>query len=315
VRTQHTVAPSWPSPVPASRFAGSVRTDSSEGCQIGLIGLADDLGVKLNGGRPGAREGPRAFREALARYGVADPHGWDWPRVFDAGDIIPAEGETEAALLETHRRVTEATNALLDAGLFPVAIGGGHDLTLPFARAAAGRKTGPLSAVYFDAHLDVRPTVGSGMAFRKLVEECGVSALSVHGLNPVANSREHVEWFLKHGGSIEPALTKPQPIGAFTRPGRVIVSFDLDVLNVAVAPGVSAVQPAGTSIAAVARLVYAAGASESVVCFDIMELCPRFDADSRTAMAAAHLFLTFLFGYARRGKGAEPAPSVSWDRP
>ena len=74
----------------------------------------------------------------------------------------------------THRRVTAATTALLDAGLFPIAIGGGHDLTFPFVRAIAAEHSG-LAGVYFDAHLDVRETRGSGMPFRRLVEDCGVS--------------------------------------------------------------------------------------------------------------------------------------------
>ena len=69
----HCSPPVWPEAIPASRFASLIRRASPEGCRIGLIGLADDLGVRLNNGRPGAREGPRAFRAALARYGVADP--------------------------------------------------------------------------------------------------------------------------------------------------------------------------------------------------------------------------------------------------
>lgn len=89
---------------------------------MGLIGLADDLGVRLNSGRPGAKGGPSAFRAALARYGSSDAA---WPGVFDAGDVDPAPGDDAAALDRTHARVTEAVAALLDAGLLPVGVGGG----------------------------------------------------------------------------------------------------------------------------------------------------------------------------------------------
>ena len=171
----------WPAGIPSSRFAAHIHQAVPVACRVALIGLGDDLGVRLNHGRAGAAGGPRAFREALARYGVAHPAGWTWPVVLDAGDIVPAHGHDEASLKETHDRVTAAVNALLDAGLFPIAIGGGHDLTFPFVRAVAARAKFPLSGVYFDAHLDVRETAGSGMAFRRLVEDCGVRELRVHG--------------------------------------------------------------------------------------------------------------------------------------
>ena len=193
-RLPHTIAAQWPA-IPAGRFAATIRHDSPAGCAIALLGLPDDTGVKLNHGRPGARGGPAAFRAALARYGAASS---DLPRVFDAGDVKPGR-----SLEETHRRVTAATTVLLEAGLFPIAIGGGHDLTFPFVRAVAARHP-RLTGLYFDAHLDVRETTGSGMPFRKLVEECGVGALHLHGFRPLVNSTAHLAWFKKHGGRIYP---------------------------------------------------------------------------------------------------------------
>ena len=279
-----------------------------------MIGLADDLGVRLNSGRPGAARGPNAFREALSRYGVAHPQGWTWPIVLDAGDVVPAPGSDAGALDETHRRVTAAVTALLDAGLFPIAIGGGHDLTFPFVRAVAARWP-KLSGLYFDAHLDVRDTPGSGMPFRSLVERCGVRELRLHGFNPLANAREHVEWFRAHGGRIAPSGVDPlmvddpdalvpgsthgDPRAPFPR-GDCFVSFDLDVLDAAHAPGVSAVNPAGWTVAAAETWAFAAGRNPRVRCFDIMELNPEYDADGRTARVAAHLFLSFLRGFAER---------------
>ena len=51
--------------MPAGRFAGTIRHDSPDGCAIALLGLPDDTGVGLNNGRPGAKDGPAAFRAAL----------------------------------------------------------------------------------------------------------------------------------------------------------------------------------------------------------------------------------------------------------
>jgi arginase family enzyme len=281
--------------MPPGRFAAHVHQALRAGCRVAVLGLADDLGVRLNNGRPGAKEGPRAFRAALARHGVAHPHGWDWPVVLDAGDIVPGSGHDEAALHETHQRVTEAVGAILEEGLFPIGIGGGHDLTFPLVRAVAAKA--PLAAGrYYDAHLDVRETAGSGMAFRRLVEECGVKSLRVHGFNPLVNSREHVSWFEAHGGVIETAARPESRV----REGDGFVSVDLDCLSAALCPGVSAPNPTGLDVHWLEDEIRRAGNDPHVRCFDLMELCPAHDEGGRTARVAAHLFLSFLRGFAER---------------
>ncbi|HLO42673.1 MAG TPA: formimidoylglutamase [Phycisphaerales bacterium] len=300
----------WPADIPEARFAAHIHVGLPVGCQIALLGLPDDTGVSLNSGRPGASEGPAAFRAALARYGVQHPAGWQWPKVFDAGDILPAKGHDELALRETHQRIFEATSALLDLGLFPIAIGGGHDLTYPFVHAVA-RRNQPMTGVYFDAHLDVRAETGSGMPFRRLVEDCGVRSLNVFGLSPLVNTREHTAWFETHGGQIhgenttglaEPVLASlAEVLSGHTRPHHtVFASFDLDVLDAAHAPGVSALNPAGWTLREGAIAAELCGRSPWVRCFDIMELNPRHDEQGRTARAAVCIFLSFLRGFAAR---------------
>lgn len=228
-----------------------------------------------------------------------------YPKVFDAGDIVPAAGDSVAALEETHQRVTAATRAILDLGLFPIGIGGGHDLTFAFVRAAV-EKFGPMNGVYFDAHLDVRETAGSGMPMRKLVETCGVKVLHVHGLNPFVNTREHGEWFERNGGRVRNVRPQSRDVAADDRgdddvpPGNVFASFDMDVLDGSVAPGVSAVNPCGWDASRAAAWVDAMGLSPRVKCMDFMELNPAFDVDGRTARVAAHLFLVFLRAFAER---------------
>lgn len=286
----NTSAPPWPGESPAGRFASTIRTDSPDSCTVALLGLPDDTGVRLNNGRTGAAGGPKAFRAALARYGAADSAAGNLPLVFDAGDVMPT-----GSLEKTHERVTEVTTALLDRGLFPIAIGGGHDLTYPFVRAVAA-KYPKLAGVYFDAHLDVRETAGSGMPFRRLIEDCGVSALHLHGFRPLVNSQEHLDWFRTHGGRTHPENAKV----ALPKAKNLFVSFDLDVLDAAHAPGVSALNPAGWDVREAEVWVRACGADPRVRCFDVMELNPAHDPEGRTARVAAHLFLTFLQGFAQR---------------
>lgn len=281
--------PRWDDAGPG-RFARSIRTADPGGCRVALLGLADDHGIALNRGRPGAAEGSRAFREALARYGTGAPEGFEWPAVFDAGDVLP--GPT---LSETHERVTRAAGELLDAGLLPVGVGGGHDLTFPFVRALAERTSEPLGGIYLDAHLDVRQEEGSGMPFRALVERCGVRGLDVRGLDPFSNTAAHRAWFREHGG-------REEGFGADDAwpDGPLFFSLDLDVLDQAHAPGVSARNPSGWTPSEVEPWVRAAGRTPAVGCFDIMELSPPRDAQGRTARLAARLFLAFLRGVADR---------------
>ncbi len=281
-------------------------------CRVALLGIPDDTGVELNHGRPGAKAGPAAFRAALAKYGVASPadervDAPPYPRVLDCGDIVLGRD-----IHETHERVSEATLAILEMGLFPIAVGGGHDLTFAFVRGVA-RAFGPLSGLYIDAHLDVRPDVGSGMPFRSLIEGGFVSGLACVGMNPLVNTIEHAEYFKSKGGKI---VNVGEPIqlekwfagfGGGRMKGdidlRSFVSLDMDAFDASCAPGVSALNPCGYISREIAPLIRLAGRSTAVRCFDIMELNPAFDVDGRTARLAAHMFLTFLRGFAEREHG------------
>lgn len=265
---------------------------------IGLIGFSDDTGVRLNGGRPGAAEGPDAFRAALAGYGAAHSvglHGLPVP-VIDLGNVMPGTD-----LNETHERVTSTVSAAIRHGLLPVGIGGGHDLTWPEVRAVidtlirpAGRS---LHGIYFDAHLDVREDDGSGMPFRRLLEYGSIERLWLFGFDSLSNTPAHFEWFGAHGGELA-----TWPADHWPRSQAQFVSICLDVVDMAQAPGVSAAHPAGWPAARLADYAEAAGRSPSVCCFDLMELSPPFDENGRTARLAAHLFLRFLSGVSARGR-------------
>jgi len=284
----HCRAPAWPADIASSRFAATIRTDDPSGCQIAILGLPDDTGVRLNNGRTGARHGPEALRHALARLGVRHPSGFAYPSVFDAGDVIPTDD-----LHETHERVRAATCAILDLGLFPIAIGGGHDLTFPFVHAVSMHLGCALAGVYFDAHLDVRESVGSGMPFRRLIETGAVRELHVHGLDPFSNTDDHVRWFRQHAGSID--SFRPNDLWPA---GDLFVSLDLDVIDQAFAPGVSAMNPMGWSPTLAEQWVRAGARQTRLRCFDIMELNPEVDPSGRTPHLAARLLLAFLAEFA-----------------
>ena len=326
----HTTPADWPV-VGAGRFAAGIRRESPDGCRLALVGLPDDLGVRLNHGRVGAASGPRAFRGALARFGAdfdgAAGRSLPGSVVFDAGDVTPAPGVDAEALHRTHERITEALAAVHGLGLIPVCIGGGHDLTFPTVRALAQRVGRPVGGINVDAHLDVRETVGSGMPFRALIEGkfLDPQRFVTVGAGRFSDAREHVEYLLTRKATItdiDSALghsfgAKDAIARAFApmsngKPGPAgFVSIDLDAIDGSQAPGVSAVNPQGLSVAFVCDIARRAGAHAAVRHFDIMELNPAQDDPAldplvpepigRTARVAALVFLSFITGFAERG--------------
>jgi arginase family enzyme len=132
------------------------------------------------------------------------------------------------------------------------------------------------------------------LPFRRLIEDCAVRELHIHGFRALVNAREHVEWFTGHGGRLDPPADHTLPRG------DCFASFDLDVLDAAFAPGVSATNPCGWLPAQADHWMRVLGQNKSVRCLDIMELNPAFDEAGRTARVAAHLCLSFLRGFAER---------------
>jgi formimidoylglutamase len=305
-----TVPGVWPEIRPG-RFASTLQK-SPDGCRAALLGLADDLGVRLNGGRVGARAGPNAFRAVLARFGVP----WDGLRqrpldlpLYDAGDVTPAPGDDERALLETHERVERAVAALRERGLVTICIGGGHDLTLPALRAVSTGLGCALGGVNLDAHLDVREKIGSGMAFRRLIEGGYLEARRFVelGLGRFVNDERDLEWLHARGGTaivaealFERGIDHAAALDLASAEGPAFVSIDLDALDQGIAPGVSAPNPLGLSLREAAPLCEAAGARREVQHFDLMEFNPSHDVDGHTARCAAHLFLRFVAGLCQR---------------
>ncbi|MFI4914986.1 MAG: formimidoylglutamase [Phycisphaerales bacterium JB060] len=278
----------------AGRFSSTVRPiseyqpDPDGRRAVAILGMPDDTGVKMNNGRPGAKEGPAAIRRALARMGVDTPAKRPWPLVYDAGDVLPTGDDLD----ETHRRVSEASAALARAGFLPIGLGGGHDLTFAFVRGVIDglpEDDKPRAGHYLDPHLDVRETKGSGMPFRRLIEDCGVTSLNISGFSPIANTAEHYEWFKAHGGR------RSRPLGYDDPPQRpYFASLDLDAIDASYAPGVSAANPCGEPPYAAAHWLSQTVASPHLRCLDIMELSPPHDVNDRTAQLAAHLFLRAL---------------------
>lgn len=299
--TRRTPASAWDRPDPGDprdrTFAQALR-DPPPDPPVVLLGLPFDGAVL---GRRGAREGPEAVRAALAGMKTCRlPEHRTAVAAADWGDVdLPPDAPVEEAHQAARRAAREAREA--DATL--VALGGDHSLTYPLARPHA-EAVDDLGVVNVDAHLDVRAVDGppnSGSSFGRLLRDDLVAGahLVELGLRDFATSRTYVDWARDRGATLvsadEARRTDPATLVADAYQGplegvdAIYLSLDVDAVDQAHAPGVSAPTPGGLSSARFAALAREAvrQAPVPVAGVDLVETAPRHDPTDRTARTAA----------------------------
>lgn len=265
-----------------------------------LLGFAVDEGIARNGGRVGAKEGPLAFRKALAK--LALPQEIETP-IYDAGDITCREGDLEAS----REALSKAVKTLHERHVYPLLIGGGHEIAFPhylgLFQAYPGTKIGILQ---LDAHFDMRPLKEgkgtSGTSFGEIADHAALHRCRfdhlVVGIQPLANNRllfaraekEKSRWVA--ASEIDEAA--PLVNQLILRNDLVYVSLCLDVLAAPFALGVSAPQSLGLFPQQVQSLLEIAFQSPKTVAFDIAELSPPHDVGQMTAQLAAHFAMQWF---------------------
>lgn len=266
--------------------------------QVVLLGCPQDEGVRRNKGRPGAAQGPAEIRRALYKMSA---NGLDSLSVFDAGDVVPG-----ASLEDTHATHERVVVQLLADGKRVVVLGGGNDISYPDC-AALSKQAGDILAFNIDAHFDVRPDQprNSGTPYRQLLEEGLLAPARFHelGSQPFCNAAAHAQYLKDKGARVVP-LAALRAKGAArvvrralreARPAQAVFwGFDLDVVNAAEAPGVSAPNPLGLSGAELCELAALAGAERRTRVVEFSEMNPAFDVDGRTARLAAAAIWHYL---------------------
>lgn len=254
-----------------------------------LVGFASDEGVRRNLGRAGAAAGPDALRRALA------PLSEPGRPVRDSGDLEVADGDLEGAQERLGRRV----RAVRAAGGLPVVLGGGHEVAYGSYLGWAG--AAGWGILNLDAHLDLRPgdrsTSGTPFAQVAAAEAAQGRPFSyaVAGVARASNTRA----LFQAAARLDAQVLLDEDCGhdrvldfvaSFARGvAQLHLTIDLDVLPGATAPGVSAPAGLGVDLAVVLAAVRCAAASGKLGVLEVAELNPRFDADGRTARAAARL--------------------------
>jgi formiminoglutamase len=261
-----------------------------------LIGFVCDEGVRRNGGRVGARDGPRAIRSALANL------AWHQSRpVYDAGDVRCDDGDMEGA----QQRLAEVVEWVIRAGHRPLVLGGGHETAWGTFQGVVGAEpAAQVAVINFDAHLDLRADEpgNSGTPFYQIAKWCGHARrpfryLCVGSAEP-SNTRALFDRLGELGGEHIPDSdlfpwhrSEPRDyIAEFVRRAEhVHLSLDLDVISAAAVPAVSAPAARGLAPELVESLLDPLLASGKIAAVDVVELNPGFDIDGRSARVAARL--------------------------
>ncbi len=273
---------------------------------ISLLGFACDEGVRRNKGRQGAKLGPQGIRKALANT------AWHQPGlVYDAGDVSCDDHHLEVAQNQLAAKVAY----LLEHGLKPIVLGGGHEVAWGSYQGIArhiyaDEPDASIGIINLDAHLDLRnpeQQPSSGTPFRQIGEWCQANkkpfAYYCLGVNESSNTQvlfdyareQGVQWRLDRHCKSSDLESIRQDIKHFLSSlDYLYFTICLDVFSAAAAPGVSApsvmgLDPVVGLESVLIILEEARSANVPIVLADIAECNPLLDEDLRTSRLAARL--------------------------
>ncbi|WP_428536455.1 agmatinase [Rhodopila sp.] len=265
-----------------------------------VAGVPIDIGTT---NRSGTRDGPAAIRRASRMLTDGDhPEHWVEPArgsLADIGDFALALGDIGASLA-----MIEAQAAAIG---HLIALGGEHGITLALLRALTKRLGRPIGLVHFDAHVDTWPnnfgqTYAHGSPFYHAINEGLVDPrrmIQVGIRSPV--EKAVMDWTLAQGVTVLSAQTvqASTPAAVAARIAEVVgaepayLSFDIDVLDPAFAPGTGTPEIGGLASWQAQAMLRQLKAVRFVG-MDVVEVAPAFDVAEITALAAATMVWEYL---------------------
>lgn len=252
--------------------------------KLAIIGIRYDENSSFT---KGAADAPPQIRAALRSdaWDLSSENGTDLSGdsiFFDAGDIEPVPGS------DMHTLIENSLHTLIADGLTPISLGGDHSITYPIVRAFA-RKYKDLSILQFDAHPDIYDSYqgnrnSHASPFARIMEHKLVKRLVQVGIRTFTpDQREQVRRFGVESIEMRNLIGNLQL--EFDAP--VYISFDIDALDPAFAPGVSHREPGGLTTRQAIDLIQRL--KGRVVGADIVEFNPRMDPLHVTGTVCAKL--------------------------
>lgn len=282
---------------------------------VAVLGAPFDFGTQF---RAGARFGPRAVREAstLFSFGHAGAYDHEDDCTYLGGDVrIVDIGDADIVHTDTaksHANIRAGVQAILDAGAFPVVIGGDHSVNIPCIEAFEGR--GDIHILQIDAHLDfvderhgVR--TGHGSPLRRAAEKPYVTGLTQVGIRNVSSTAKDGYDAARAMGSDILSVRQMRALGPqgvidrIPEGARVYVTLDIDGFCPSIAPGTGTPSHGGFLYYEVLEMLQALARRHEVVGIDLVEVAPDYDQTGSTAILAAQVLLNFLgFVFHARGQ-------------
>lgn len=273
-----------------------------------LAGYPDDEGIKLNGGRLGAAEGPNKIREFFYKM-TPSLFESTTPKFMDIGNLNLKEN-----LEQRHEFVRASVKSALEKENRWIGLGGGHDYGYSdgagFLDWCQTQKTTKPMIINFDAHLDVRPKdkgPSSGTPFRRLLELGYDFDFFEIGIQNQCNSQEHLKWCQAQGTKIlfwdEIMMSQNSQSLSVLRfleenlisPRPCFLSIDIDGFASSYAPGCSQSFATGFEPNEFFKVLEVLRKRLNIKVLGIYEVSPPLDTDNRTSKLAAQILHRFMF--------------------
>jgi agmatinase len=257
--------------------------------------------------RTGQRLGPDAIRKVsvtLRPYNLAQDVGiFEHCSGVDYGDVSVVPRYIE----DTYDKIEADLSPLVEAGVIPVVMGGDHSITLPELRAIA-KTHGPIALIHFDSHTDTndqyfgRPYYHGSMFRRAVEENILLPANSIQvGMRGSVYSKDAYDESTSLGFKVvtmsavrEMGLQRLiETIKGRIGQNKVFVTFDIDVVDPAFAPGTGTPEVGGFTSAEAIDLIRGLKGL-NFVGFDAVEVLPDYDVAEITALLAANIVYEFL---------------------
>ena len=269
--------------------------------QVAMIGMPMDLGIT---NRPGSRFGPRALRtiERIGPYNhVLDCAPVHELRVADIGDV---PFRSRYRLEQSHEDIERRVGQIVDAGVVPLSVGGDHSISHPILKAV-GRKR-PVGMIHIDAHCDTggpfdQTKFHHGGPFRNAVLDGVLDPTRTVQIGIRGPAEYLWEFSYESGMSVIHAeeITGLGIPGIVERARKIVgdgptyVSFDVDSLDPAFAPGTGTPEIGGLTTREVLELLRGLKGLD-IVGGDVVEVAPQYDATTNTAQAGAQVLFEIL---------------------
>jgi len=278
-------------------------TDLNE-LDIALLGIPYDGAVEA---RSGARQGPRQIRDMSSMmrkiHHVTRINPYTLCRVGDVGDV---HFNKIFDVEYSHADITAFIEQLYYCSVIPISAGGDHSITLPIMRALTRESS--VGLIHVDAHTDccdeeMNSKYSHGTPFRRAVEEglLDPSRTIQIGIRGAANSEECWEFGRQHGIrmiyieefskiGVENVIDEARKMVGNQ---RTYISFDIDGIDPAFAPGTGTPEIGGILPIEAQRLIRGLRGL-NIVGADIVEVSPPFDSSGNTALIAATIMYEIL---------------------